>query len=367
MSGQEKKYIDKAFSDNYIVPLGPNVDELEDKILSFLNVKGLHVVAMNSGTAAIHIALKLLEIKQGEEVFCSTSTFVATANPILYEKAVPIFIDSEPETWNICPLSLQRAIDIKRKSNSKIPRVLITVDLFGKSCNYDDISRICKENNIKIIEDSAEALGSTYKQNKCGVFGDYGIFSFNGNKIITTSGGGALVTHSKKDAQKALFLITQARDKAQFYLHSQTGYNYRMSNISAGIGIGQMNVIENRVNQRRNNFKIYKQLLKDCPVTFLKEDQDSRSNHWLSTILINEDSKVKPEKLIEALDLYNIEARRVWKPLHTQPLFSNNDFFTVHDKPVSEDIFERGLCLPSSSFLKEIEIKDICEIIKSTF
>ncbi|MDO9183530.1 MAG: DegT/DnrJ/EryC1/StrS family aminotransferase, partial [Bacteriovorax sp.] len=284
----------------------------------------------------------------------------------LYEKAIPVFIDSEIETWNLCPDSLLKAIEAKKKQG-KIPRILICADLFGMSAQYERIEEICTQYNIHIIEDSAEALGSSYKGKKCGVFGKFGILSFNGNKIITTSGGGMLITHDKAEAEKALFLITQARDKAPYYLHSEIGYNYRLSNICAGIGIGQLNVIDERVKSRRENFARYNEILKDSPLEFTKDPVNFYSNHWLTTALINPKSGKTPTELIHLLESFNVEARHIWKPMHTQPIFKNNEFFTVYSRPVSEKIFAEGICLPSGSSLAPEKLEIVCEIIKSLF
>jgi pyridoxal phosphate-dependent aminotransferase EpsN len=364
MSGEEIKYIESAINRNWVMPLGPNVTEFENQVVKYLQEKNLYAVAMSSGTAAIHIALKLLKLHPNEEVFCSSATFAATANPIVYEKAIPVFIDSEDKTWNLCPKSLLKAIEHK-KAEGKIPRVLISVDLFGMSAEYSEIEEICKHYNIDLIEDSAESLGSTYKNKKCGVFGKFGILSFNGNKIITTSGGGMLITHSKEEADKALFLITQARDKAPYYLHSEIGYNYRLSNISAGIGLGQMAVLDQRVEARRKIFKIYQQELKDSPLSFQKENDDFYSNHWLSSALLNDDCKKTPTELIKYLDEHNVEARHIWKPMHTQPVFKNNEFFSVNAKPISEVIFDQGLCLPSCSYMDEQTTREVARLVKS--
>lgn len=364
MSGNEMKFIQNAFDANWITPLGPNVTEFEKSIVTYLGDQNLYAVAMSSGTAAIHIALRLLNVKEGEEIFCSSATFIATANPIVYEKAVPVFIDSELETWNLCPKSLLKAIEVKKKQG-RIPRILICADLFGMSANYTEIVEICKQYNITLIEDSAESLGSTYKNKKCGVFGHFGILSFNGNKIITTSGGGMLVTHSKEEADKALFLITQARDKAPYYLHSEIGYNYRLSNICAGIGIGQLQVLEERVAARRRNYNLYRDNLKNAPMEFFKDDPDYFSNHWLSTALISNKAKLKPSELIAYLETFNIEARHIWKPLHKQPVFKQNDFFHVEPISVAEKIFNEGICLPSSSSMKPETVVTICEIISN--
>lgn len=366
MSGEEQKYINKAFQDNFIVPLGPNVNEFEQVMVKYLEQDGIYAVAMSSGTAAIHIALRLLDVQQDEEIFCSSATFIATANPILYEKAVPVFIDSEESTWNICPKSLLKAIETK-KAAGKIPRILIIADLFGTSANYQEIIAICEQYKIEIIEDAAEALGSKYQGKKCGIYGKFGILSFNGNKIITTSGGGMLITHSKEEAEKAIFLITQARDNAPYYLHSQIGYNYRMSNICAGIGLGQMTVIDERVNARRTHFENYKTLLKGTPLIFTEEPDNSYSNRWLSTVLIDPKSSINPHKLLHALNESNIEARHVWNPLHKQPIFSKNEFFTVYDYPIAEKIFNEGVCLPSGSAMTAETHEKVCEVIRSIF
>lgn len=366
MGGEELKFIGRAFDENWIVPLGPNVNEFERNMITYLAEENIYAVAMTSGTAAIHIALRLLDVQAGEDIFCSSATFVATANPILYEKAIPVFIDSEIGTWNICPESLLKAIEAKKKKG-KVPRILICADLFGMSAQYERIEEICKQYNIQIIEDSAEALGSTYKGKKCGVFGKFGILSFNGNKIITTSGGGMLITHSKEEAEKALFLITQARDKAPFYLHSEIGYNYRLSNICAGIGIGQLNVLDERVTSRRANFSYYLEALKETPLEFTSDPEDFYSNHWLTTALINPKSKRKPSDLLSLLESYNIEARHIWKPLHTQPIFKNNEFYSIHSRPIAEKIFDEGVCLPSGSNLEAETLNTVCRIIKSLF
>lgn len=362
MSGEEMKYIYRAFGDNYIVPLGPNVAEFEKHTLDYLAQEGLYAVAMNSGTAAIHIALRLLNIAPGDEVLCSSATFIASANPILYEKATPVFVDSEPDTWNICPNSLLKAIESGKRRGS-VPKALICADLFGMSANYKVIEDICRQQRIEIIEDAAESLGSSYRNRKCGTFGKFGIFSYNGNKIITTSGGGMLITHSKEDAEKALFLITQARDRAPYYLHSEIGYNYRLSNICAGIGLGQMEKLDDRVAARRRNFFHYQSELKDSFLQFLQEPEGYFSNRWLSTALIDPLSQKTPSDIIRHLNAYNIEARHVWKPLHTQPLFKTAEFFHVEKTPVSEQIFASGLCLPSGSNMSEEMLQAVCNAL----
>lgn len=365
MSGREMHYIQLAFQDNWIVPLGPNVTNFEKSVTAYLKQADLSAVATSSGTAALHIALRLLNVHQGEEIFCASATFMATANPVLYEKAIPVFIDSENETWNLCPKSLLKAIEAKKKTG-KVPRILIAVDLFGMSADYDAILEICNQYGITLIEDAAESLGSTYKGRACGSFGKYGVLSFNGNKIITTSGGGMLLCHSQEEADKSVFLITQARDKAPYYLHSQVGYNYRLSNVCAGIGIGQMEVLQNRVETRRQHYETYSKYFHDSPLVFKTEPEWSRSNHWLSTALINS-SSVTPTSLIGHLAQHNVEARHIWKPLHTQPIFKGCEFFAVDAKPVAENIFEKGICLPSGSDLSQETILQICDIIKAAF
>lgn len=366
MSGEEKKYIDRAFNDNFIVPLGPNVNDFEHTMVKYLKEDNLYAVAMSSGTAAIHIALRLMNVEQGEEIFCSSGTFIATCNPILYEKAIPVFIDAEEKTWNICPKSLLKAIEAK-KSTGKIPRILIVADLFGMSADYKAIMEICDKYKIEVIEDAAEALGSTYHGKKCGIFGRFGILSFNGNKIITTSGGGMLLTHTKEEADKALFLITQARNHAPYYLHSEIGYNYRMSNICAGIGLGQMSALDERIKVRRSHFEFYRKTLAGLPVSFVAEDSDNFSNRWLSTMLIDPKSKVTPTHLLRVLEQANVEARHIWKPMHTQPIFKSHEFFSIHSYPISEKIFDEGVCLPSGSSMDHATIEKVCEIIKSAF
>lgn len=364
MSGREIKYIQEAFDSNWVTPIGPNVTTFEKNMVTYLREENLYAVAMASGTAAIHVALRLLKVKPNEEIFCSSATFIASANPIVYEKAIPVFIDSELGTWNMCPESLLKAIETKKRQG-KVPRILISADLFGMSANYDKIIEICNQYNITLIEDSAESLGSTFKNRKCGTFGHFGILSFNGNKIITTSGGGMLITHSKEEAVKALFLITQARDNAPYYLHSEIGYNYRLSNICAGIGIGQLQVLDERVNSRRHNYSLYRENLKNSAMVFFNDDADYFSNHWLSTALIDSTAKLKPSELIAHLETFNVEARHVWKPLHTQPVFKSNEFFHIETTPIAEKIFNEGICLPSGSDMKTETVLTISKIISS--
>lgn len=366
-NGKEMPYIQQAFETNWLVPLGPHVDAFEKEILKELKAQDRFAVAMNSGTSAIHIALRLLGIKAQEEIFCSDLTFIATANPILYEKARPVFIDSERDTWNLCPKSLLKAIE-KKKNN--LPRVLISVDLYGMSANYMEIVEICQHYGIELIEDSAEALGSSYRQKACGSFGRFGILSFNGNKIITTSGGGMLVCQKEEDAKKALFLITQARDPAPYYLHSQQGFNYRLSNVCAAIGRGQLETLDLRVKTRRRNYQFYQEAFKNLPLDFLQEEKESFSNCWLSTFTFKPEAMKQgknPHDLMEFLNSKNIESRRIWRPLHMQPLFEGCEFYQIEDQAVSEDIFNRGLCLPSGAQMTSQELERVALEVKNYF
>ncbi|MDT0558724.1 DegT/DnrJ/EryC1/StrS family aminotransferase [Ichthyenterobacterium sp. W332] len=361
MCGKEQSFIDEAFATNWIAPLGPNVDGFENDIETYLK-EDIHAAALSSGTAAIHLALQLLDVGVGDEVICQSKTFSASANPIVYLGATPIFVDSESETWNICPNTLEEAIK-DRIANGKKPKAIIAVHLYGMPYKVDEIHSIAKSYDIPILEDSAEALGSTYKNRKCGTFGDISILSFNGNKIITTSGGGALVTKSKKLRDEAVFLSTQARDKAVEYLHSKIGYNYRMSNVLAGIGRGQMTVINQRVQQRRANYDYYKSNLKDIEhISFIEAPKEYFTNRWLSCILLH--SENQKHQLIEHLNGFNIESRPLWKPMHQQPIFKDAPKYL---NGISDDLFKKGLCLPSGSNLKDAERQRVLDAIKSFF
>ncbi|MCL9769719.1 aminotransferase class I/II-fold pyridoxal phosphate-dependent enzyme [Flavobacterium sp. HXWNR69] len=346
MGGNEQKYIQEAFQDNWIAPLGPNVTGFEEDIKKYLNTPK-EIAALSSGTAAIHLSLILAGVKAGDEVLCQSLTFSASANPILYQGATPIFIDSEESTWNICPIALENAIQ-DRIQKGKKPKAIIAVHLYGMPFNAETLTAIANKYEIPLIEDSAEALGSTYKGKKCGTLGTFGILSFNGNKIITTSGGGALVCPNKETKDKAVFFATQSRDNAPHYQHSEIGYNYRMSNICAGIGRGQMEVIDQRVSQRRTMQAFYDELFKPYEgITLLKEpSSDYFSNHWLSAIIMN--SEEEREGLRLALEQENIESRPLWKPMHLQPVFHQ---FPYYGEKVAENLFAKGLCLPSGSNL----------------
>ncbi|QFY75861.1 pyridoxal phosphate-dependent aminotransferase [Priestia megaterium] len=363
MSGNEQKYINDAFETNWIAPLGPNVDAFEQEIASYVGVKG--AAAVSSGTAALHLALQLLEVTADDIVFCSTFTFIASANPIVYQGATPVFIDSEPDTWNMSPLALQKAFkDASEKG--KLPKAVIVVNLYGQSAKMDEIVSICNQYGVPIVEDAAESLGSIYKGKKSGTLGKFGVYSFNGNKIITTSGGGMLVSNDLEALDKARFLATQARDQAPHYQHSQVGYNYRLSNILAGVGRAQLEVLDERVESRRNIFNLYRQKLSHLKsIEFMSELPETLSNRWLTTILIHENEfNVTVSSIIEELGKKNIEARPLWKPLHLQPVFNGVHIYSHNEQNVSEYLFKRGICLPSgSNMTREDQIKVIDTIL----
>ncbi|CAM3672073.1 DegT/DnrJ/EryC1/StrS aminotransferase family protein [Flavobacterium chungbukense] len=361
-SGFEQKYIQKAFKSNWITSGGPNVDEFENELQDYFGKKKF-IAALNSGTSAIHIALILLGVKDGDEVICQTMTFSASANPILYQNAIPLFIDSESETWNICPENLEIAIKDRIKKGKK-PKAIIAVHLYGTPYKVDEVHAIADQYGIPIIEDSAEAFGSTYKGKKCGKFGDFGIISFNGNKIITTSSGGALIVNSKEEKNKAIFYATQSKEKAVHYQHSELGYNYRMSNICAGIGLGQLKILEHNILSRRNNHLFYKEAFKGINDVELFDNlnEDFFSNYWLNTILLK--TKEQRENFRIAFEEANIESRPLWKPMHLQPLFKR---YPYYGNNIAERLFERGLCLPSGSNLKQQDKIRIKEVIFNFF
>lgn len=361
MSGQEQKYIKEAFDTNWIAPLGSNVDAFEKEMSKYTGAK--EAVAVSSGTAAIHLALSLLGVDKGDKVFCSSLTFVASANPILYQGAIPVFIDSEPDTWNMSPKALESALQEARNSK-ELPRAVIIVNLYGQCAKMDELLSICNHYGVPVIEDSAESLGSTYKGKVSGTFGEFGIYSFNGNKIITTSGGGMLISDDVEAIKKARFLATQAKDKAVHYEHSQLGYNYRLSNILAGIGRAQLEVLDERVETRRGIFsKYYQKLSGIAGIYFMPELQNTYSNRWLTTLTIDEDlTGFTVETLLKALAEKNIEARPVWKPLHLQPLFKGVKYYK-HDEDVSLELFQNGICLPSGSNMTEDDQERVIETI----
>lgn len=361
MGGNELKYIHEAFDENWVAPLGPNVNNFELDLEKFIG-ENTKIAALSAGTAALHLALIILGVKAGDEVICQSMTFSASANPIAYQGATPVFIDSEPETWNMCPQALEEAIQ-DRIVKGKKPKAIIVVHLYGMPAKLDEILSIAQKYEIPVVEDVAEALGSTYKGQKCGSFGEMSILSFNGNKIITTSGGGALVCKTQEQKDQAVFLSTQARDNAPHYQHSHIGYNYRMSNISAGIGRGQMEVLEERIAQRRANHDFYKALFKDIEgvTLFTEPSSDFYSNHWLSAIVIDEDKAGfhREDLRLKFLE-ENIESRPLWKPMHLQPIFADAPYY---GGKVSETLFDNGLCLPSGSNMTDEERERIAKVI----
>ena len=365
MGGNEQKYVNEAFDANWVAPLGPNVDGFEKDLESFLNAE-VKVAALSAGTAALHLALIECGVVYGDEVICQSMTFSASANPIAYCGATPVFIDSEKDTWNMCPVALKEAVE-DLIAKGKKPKAIIVVHLYGMPAKMNEILEIAAKFDIPVIEDAAEALGSTYKGKACGTFGRFGILSFNGNKIITTSGGGALVCHTHEDKDKAVFLSTQARDNAPHYQHSHIGYNYRMSNIVAGIGRGQMEVLADRIAARRKMHDFYVALFKniDGVDVFTEPSADFYSNHWLSAIIVDANKTGKTrEDLRLALLEDNIESRPLWKPMHLQPIFANAPYYGT---TVSEKLFDDGLCLPSGSNLTDEERQRIALKIKEVF
>ncbi len=362
MGGHEQEFIKEAFDKNWVAPLGPNVDGFEQDLQKYTQVS--HAAALSSGTAAIHLALILLGVSAGDEVLCQSFTFSASANPIAYCGATPVFIDSEAESWNMSPAFLEEAIK-DRLEKGKKPKALVVVHLYGMPADMDSIMEIASRYEIPVVEDAAEALGSTYKGKAMGSFGKYSILSFNGNKIITTSGGGALLSEDEEGIEKARFLSTQARDNAPHYQHSHIGYNYRMSNICAGIGRGQMMVLNERVAQRRKNFEFYKESFKDIEgLSVLNEPEGYSSNRWLSTILIDKEAGIDREQLRLALLEDNIESRPLWKPMHLQPVFEGTPFY---GDGTAEQLFNGGLCLPSGSNLAQEELDRVARIVKKLF
>jgi dTDP-4-amino-4,6-dideoxygalactose transaminase len=365
MGGNEQKYVQEAFDSNWVAPLGPNVNGFEQDLEKYLE-QNVFVGALSSGTAALHLALIMLGVERDDEVICQSMTFSASANPIVYLGAKPIFVDSEKDTWNICPIVLEEAI-VDRIKKGKKPKAIVAVHLYGMPFKVDEIRAVANKYEIPIVEDSAEALGSKYKGQKCGTFGDISILSFNGNKIITTSGGGAIVCKTIEQKNKAVFLSTQARDNAPHYQHSEIGYNYRMSNICAGIGRGQMEVLDNHIELRRKMNVFYKEIFKntDGITVFSEPNNDYFSNHWLSSIIINpkNNTGVTSEHLRLALEKENIESRPLWKPMHLQPVFADCPFY---GSTISEELFINGLCLPSGSNLTDIERERIKIEINTT-
>lgn len=361
MHNNEMKFIEEAFERNWIAPLGFNCDAFENEMCSYVNCD-VQALSLSSGTSALHLAVKLAGVKPNDVVLCSDMTFAATVNPVSYEGGKQVFIDSEKETWNMDPDSLELAFE-------KYPeaKVVVLVHLYGIPAKIDEIKSICKKHNAILIEDAAEALSASYKDTKCGCFGDYGIFSFNGNKIITTSGGGMLLTHNAEDRNKAFFWATQARENYPWYQHNEIGYNYRLSNVLAGIGRGQLLHLEEHKNIKREIYNMYKKGFSDLPIKMNPYLSCSEPNFWLSCLTINDGIKVNPLDIINKLGNNNIEARPIWKPMHMQPVFSDCDFISASDTCVNEDIFNRGLCLPSDIKMTEEEQQYVIDIIHSCF
>ena len=364
LSGLEKEFLNEALDSNWIAPLGPQVDSFEEEMADYLDVKA--AVALNSGTAALHLALRNSNVKSGDIVLCPSLTFSSSANVILYEKAIPVFIDADPNTWNINYVSLERAI-IACKERGKLPKVLITVDIYGQSADYDNILEICNKYNIVVIEDAAEALGSEYKDEKCGTFGKAGVFSFNGNKIVTTSGGGMLVSNDEKFVDQARFLSTQAREPEIHYEHKELGYNYRMSNLLAAVGRGQLAVLDEKVKSKQGIFSRYKSALGDIEgIEFMPIASYGISNCWLTTLLINDVvAGFERDSVIAALENEDIESRPIWKPMHLQPLYKEFDYYKSEEGDISQTLFNNGICLPSGTSLSIVDQERIIDIILS--
>lgn len=364
MGGTERDWVEKAFESEWIVPLGPNVDEFEHRLEKYLGAP--NVVALSAGTAAIHLALVALGVGSGDEVICQSFTFAASANPIKYQGADPVFVDSEPDTWNMSPDALEEAIVDRKKQTGHYPKAIIPVYLYGMPAKMNEIRAIADKYGIPIVEDSAEALGSEYKGKKCGTLGNYGCLSFNGNKIITTSGGGALVCHSKEEADRVKFYATQAREQRPYYYHETIGYNYRLSNVSAGIGCGQMDVLQPHVELRRAIHDFYTKELAEIDGLSVQQNPstDFNSNFWLSTVLIDPKTGKDPESLRQFMLDAGVETRRLWRPMHMQPVFADAPYY---GDTTCETLFDRGLCLPSGSGLKEEELRYVADKIKEFF
>ena len=363
MHGEELRFIHEAFDTNWVAPLGPNVNELEKEVASYAGCKT--AAALSAGTAAIHLALKLADVKEGDIVFVSDLTFSATCNPICYEKAIPVFIDSEPDTWNMDPKALEKAFE--KYPN---PKAVVCVHLYGTPAKIDELMAICEKHNVPFIEDAAESMSATYKGKQTGTFGKFGVFSFNGNKIITSSGGGMLVSDDEELIAKARFLSTQARDAARHYQHSKIGYNYRMSNVVAGIGRGQLLHIEEHKSIKNAIYKQYADAFADMEdISMNPMNPDGDANNWLSCILLKEGCKVTPNQIMDALETENIESRPIWKPMNLQPVFADCDFFNHNDEGISvgEDIFNRGVCMPSDIKNTPEDMELIIQTVRKLF
>lgn len=364
MGGEEINYVHEAFESNWIAPLGPNVEGFEKEVAEYVGTKG--AVALSAGTAAIHLALKYVGVAEGDYVFCSSLTFAASCNPIVYEKAIPVFIDSEPGSWNMSPIALEKAFEAFYKRDI-MPKAVVIVDLYGQSADMDKLVPICEKYKVPVIEDSAEALGSTYKGKTNGSFGQFGVFSFNGNKIITTSGGGMVVSDDLDALKKIKFWATQAREPFRHYEHKEIGYNYRMSNIVAGIGRGQIRVLNERVKRKKEVYDTYKKAFSNYPqIQMMPVASFGKPNYWLTVITIDKSSGVKPEDIIIKLEENNIESRPVWKPMHLQPVYKDCEYFK-HEEDVSMDLFERGVCLPSGTAMTDGEQQRVVELVIESF
>ena len=358
--GYELEYIHDAFRKNWVAPLGENVNEFEKTMKAYMNWG--YPVALSAGTAALHLAMILAGVKPGDKVFCQSLTFVASVNPVAYLGAEPVFIDSDRETWNMDPAALEKAFEIHGK-----PGAVVVVHLYGNPAKLDEIAAICEKHGVALIEDAAEALGSEYRGKKCGTFGRFGILSFNGNKIITTSGGGMLLCDREPEAVQALKLATQAREPFPWYQHEQIGYNYRMSNISAGIGRGQMKVLDLRVQQKQAIFARYRKNLAGRPLEFQRVQEGAKSNCWLTALLLKPGCGVTPEELLAAMKAENMEGRLLWKPLHAQPVFADCSYVKAGEESVSDDLFARGVCLPSDTKMTMEDVDRVSEVIRKVF
>lgn len=359
LGGTEMNWIEEAFKGSWVVPLGPNVDEFEKRLSRYLEAPD--VVAVSAGTAAIHMAMVMLGVGPGDEVICQSFTFAASANPVTYQGAKPVFVDSEPDTWNMDPAALEEAIIERHRATGRYPKAIVPVHLYGMPARMDEILEIASRYGIPVIEDAAEALGSEYKGKKCGTLGKYGALSFNGNKIITTSGGGAVICPDSEAAKRVLFYVTQARENRPYYYHEHIGFNYRMSNISAGIGCGQMDVLAEHVERRRAIHRLYSEAFKGSDRITVHENptDDFNSNFWLTTVLIDD---ADPEQLRQAMNSRNIETRWLWRPMHMQPVYADAPYYGGN---TAESLFSRGLCLPSGSNLTDSDIERVVTTLKS--
>lgn len=363
MNGSEMSYVKDAFETNWIAPFGPNLNGFEQEISDYIGVK--KSVALSSGTAAIHLALMCVGVEKGDVVFCSDFTFSGSCNPIMYIGAQPVFIDSDYDDFNMSPSALEKAMK-KYEKLGKLPKAVVVVDLYGNPAKYDEIIPICQKYGVALIEDAAEALGSKYKNKSCGNFGEIGILSFNGNKIITTSGGGMACSNNEKAIEKMYFWANQSKENVNYYLHKELGYNYRMSNICAGIGRGQLKTIDEKICRRKEIYNFYKSSFADLPITMAPIPKNSEPNFWLSVLTINKACSIKPDEVLEALNNENIEARRVWNPMHCQPIFEECDYIK-NESDVGTDIFDRGVCMPSGSDMTDEDLQRVANAFKKVF